>query len=302
MNPQKKEPQVAVVLPVGPGGKCALDTLESVAAFCPESHMIFIVDDQTHDGTYEALCSTKRPNWEILRNQRRHGIRRLVHTLCLAYEQVLARTECKLILRLDQDALIIKPGLLPEALAYMESHPEIGLFGVYEVDYNRPRSVESHARLINREAAWYRTVISLRPSWKDYLQRAEGKGYRRGDNVFGGAYFLTRECMGAMKRLGAFKVPWNWHSQIQEDVYFSMVAVASGFRLGHFAAPEGPLCMEWRGLPLPAAALASSKFKLVHSVDKGPNTRPAENGGRTAREVFRDLRVGLVEHGSQGSQ
>jgi hypothetical protein len=78
---------------------------------------------------------------------------------------------------------------------------------------------------------------------------------------------------------------------MQEDVYFSMVAVAAGFRLGHFAAPEGPLCMDWRGLPMPAAALAASKFKLVHSVDKGPNTGVGENGGRTAREVFREFRA-----------
>jgi len=67
--------------------------------------------------------------------------------------------------------------------------------------------------------------------------------------------------------------------------------VAAGFQMGHFAAPDGPMCMEWRGLPYPAAALAAGKYKLVHSVDKGPNTGPAENGGRTAREVFRDLRL-----------
>jgi hypothetical protein len=69
-----------------------------------------------------------------------------------------------------------------------------------------------------------------------------------------------------------------------------MIAVAAGFKLGHFAAPEGPLCMEWRGLPYPAEKLIASKYKLVHSVDKGPNTGPVENGGRTAREVFRDSR------------
>ena len=114
---------------------------------------------------------------------------------------------------------------------------------------------------------------------------------KQGDNVFGGAYFITRECISAIHKLGALKVPWNWHSNMGEDVYFPMVAVAAGFGLGHFAAPDGPLCLEWCGLPMPAAEGAHSKYKLVHSVDKGKNTGPAENGGKTAREVFRDLRV-----------
>jgi hypothetical protein len=52
--------------------------------------------------------------------------------------------------------------------------------------------------------------------------------------------------------------------------------------------------MEWRGLPYPAAILAASKYKLVHSVDQGPNTGPTENGGKTAREVYRDLRTAAV--------
>ena len=282
---------VAIVMPVGPGKEAALDTLHSVELFCPEPHVVFVIDDQTKDGTYEALMAAKRPHWHIFRNKHPHRIERLVHGLGFAFEQVIERTECELILRLDQDALVIKPGLLPEALAYQKMHPSVGLFGVYEVDYNRPRSFESHKRLIDRETAWYRSLIGQRPSWENYLRIAESRGYKRGENVFGGAYFVTRKCLEAAMKMGALNIPWRWHSKMQEDVYFSMLVVAAGFQLGHFAAPDGPLCMEWRGLPYPAAALAASKYKLVHSVDKGPNTGPTENGGKTARAVFRDLRV-----------
>src|SRR5262249_30360913 len=134
------------------------------------------------------------------------------------------------------------------------------------------------------------SILGRGPSWAGYLWAAEANGYRRGDNVFGGAYFITRDCLLAAQELGGLRVPWAWHSKIMEDVYFSMLTLAAGFRLAHFAAPDGPLCMEWRGLPFPARDLHASKFKLVHSVDKGPNTGPAENGGKTAREVFRELR------------
>ena len=183
---QGGSPSVAVVIPVGPGKEAVLDTLQSVEFFCAEPHVVFIVDDQTKDGTYEALMDAKQPHWHVFRNKSPHGTQRLVHSLCFAFEQVIARTECKLILRLDQDSLIIKPGLFPEALAYMRSNPSVGLFGVYEVDYNRARNFKSHAELFDRETAWFRTLIGRRPCWTKHPRIAESKGHKRGENVFGG--------------------------------------------------------------------------------------------------------------------
>lgn len=101
---------------------------------------------------------------------------------------------------------------------------------------------------------------------------------------------MSPACLEAMNALGALDVPFKWHSLLMEDVYYSMVAVACGFKLGHFAAPDGPLCLEWRGLPHPAAELAHSHFKLVHSVDRGQNTGREANNRATAREVFAALR------------
>lgn len=280
----------AVVIPVGPGKEAALDTLESVACYCPESHLVVIVDDCTEDGTYEALLANERPNWRILRNGRRLGALRLVQSLCSAYRLVLAESDCSLVLRLDQDALIIKPNVITDAIEYMADNPLAGLFGVYDRDYNRPRSFGVHQKLITKEQGWWKKLLGIEPSWTPLLKSAESQGYRRGDNVFGGAYFITRPCLEEMKKLGALDVVFNWHSRLMEDVYFSMATVAAGFKLGHFAAPEGPLCLEWRGLPYPAKALADSHFKVIHSVDKGRNTDQEANGGVTAREIFRKIR------------
>jgi len=290
MSPQTK-PSIAIVIPSGPGGKeLTLDTLESVEAYCEVPYIALIVDDNTDDRTYEALRALNRSNWKIFRNRRKQGINRLVHTLCFAYNEVIASTGCELVLKMDQDALMIKQGIVTEALEFAKRNPRAGLFGIYEVDYDRPREFSTHRRLIDRETAWYRAIIGRQPSWIRFLEIAERNGYIRGDNVFGGSYFITRNCLLAAKKLGALDVPWHWHSALQEDVYFSMVTIASGFRLGHFAAPKGHLCMDWRGLPFPAEILSAGNFQLVHSVDKGKNTGPKENGGKTARQVFRDLR------------
>jgi len=287
---QEREARFAVVIPVGPGRELTLDTLDSVEACCSDEHRVVMIDDCTTDGTYEALVAANRPHWDVVRNPKRHGYARLAHMLSAGYRRVLGTSACRLVLRLDQDALIIKPGLDTDALEYMRQNPAVGIFGVYEADYDRPRDFKVHRRLIDKESALDRQLSGTSPFWLQYLERAERNGYRRGDNVFGGAYFITRPCLEAIERIGGLAVPMDWNSRLQEDVYFSMLTVAAGYRMGHFAAPDGPLCLEWRGLPYPAAALAESKFKLVHSVDKGKNTSAAENGGRSPREIFRELR------------
>ena len=268
----------------------ALDTLDSIRHYCPMPHDIVIVDDCTNDGTYETLVSKKQAHWHFLRNECRHGTRRLVHSLSAGFRCVLRSLNADLVLRMDQDALLINQGIAEDAFAYVRNDPAIGIFGVYKVDYNRPRSYEVHRRLIDKELRSVRAFAGLTPSWRHLLQMAEANGYRRGDNVFGGAYFITRSCLTDISKLGALDPPYHWHSRMEEDVYFSMAAVAAGHKMGHFAAPDGPLCLEWRGLPYPASELWCRGYKLVHSVDKGINTGKEENQGLTAREVFRRIR------------
>jgi hypothetical protein len=282
--------RAAIVMPIGPGVAKTLDTLASVKSYCIEPHTVVVVDDNTKDGTHEGLLARGQAHWQILRNERVLGRLRQVHSLCRAYEFVLSETDCDLALRLDQDALLIKPGVISDARDYAKANPSVGLFGVYAHDYNRPRSFESHARQITKELGRLRKLLGLRPSWAGLLASAEQRGYRRGDNVFGGAYFVTRSCLSALKNIGALDVPYCWHSRLMEDVYFSMASVAAGFKLGHFAAPDGPLCLEWNGLPYPAKNFVNSPYKVIHSVDKGKNTNRDANDGKTVREFFQIIR------------
>ena len=283
-------PAVTIIIPCGPGAKALLDTLESIVHYCQEPYDVILVDDCTVDGTYESIITAKQPNWHILRNKVRYGTARLVHSLCIAYNYFLENLSNSLVLRLDQDALLIGHGVINDAFDFMLKNPRLGIFGVYETDYNRQRSYAMHEKLINKEIHWLRRLLFQKPSWYNIFKLAIERGYRRGDNVFGGAYFITRDCLVGIKALGGLNVPYKWNSRMQEDVYFSMAAVAAGFGMGQFAAPDGPLCLEWRGLPYPAAELHNQQYKIVHSVDKGKNTGPLDNNGQTAREFFREVR------------
>ncbi len=289
-NLQTAPERFAVVVPVGPGGDLALDTLDSIECYCPEPHVVVLVDDCTRDGTYESLCANRRPNWHILRNERPMRYWRLVHTLCSAFKFILSQTECTLAMKMDVDALMIGPGILTDAIEYANLNPSVGLFGVYAHDYNRPRRFDMHERQITKEMSWARKLLGLSPSWANLLVKAEMRGYRRGDNVFGGACFYSRKCLTGMSEIGALDVQFRWNSKLLDDIYFPMAVVAAGFDLGHFGAPEDPLCLEYRGLPYPASELLASGYKVIHSVDKGKNTDRAANGGKTAREAFRGVR------------
>lgn len=281
---------VTIIMPCGLGARAVLDTLESVRHYCPCGYNIIIIDDFTNDGTYESVVDVCQPNWHILRNEKRFGTVRLVHSLCKAYDYFLNNINDSLVLRLDQDALLIGYGVIEDAFNFMSNNEKVGIFGVHSNDYNRERSFAMHAKLIDEEMSIYNRYMFRKPSWCSIYKAAVQKGYRKGENVFGGAYFITRECLLGIKFLGGLQVPYKWNSRMQEDVYFSMATVAAGFKMGHFAAPNGPLCLEWRGLPYPAAELIDLKYKIVHSVDKGKNTSPLENNGMTARDYFKKVR------------
>jgi GT2 family glycosyltransferase len=216
-----------IILPFGPGKESTLDTASSVEHYRPESHNIVFIDDCTTDGTYEALLAAKRENWHIIRNPRTNGILRLIHTLCEGFRYILANSDCHCILRLDQDALLIRPRVITDALSYMKANPSVGLFGVYDMDYNRPRDFTAHTKLIRRETMWWRSLPGLKPAWAKLFYLAEENGYSPGENVFWGAYFMTRTCLAAIQRIGGLDVPWRWNSRLMEDVYFSMACVAA---------------------------------------------------------------------------
>ena len=283
--------QYAAVLPVGPNLETAIDTIESIESNVEEEIAIVIVLDENKNGNFLRIQNIRRENWIVIETGIKNGIARLTHSLSMGFNAVLEETTARMILRIDQDALVINRGLFVDAENYHKESTNVGLFGVYERDYDRPRSFESHQKQIRKEIAFPRKLFFGMPFWMKYYFLAIERGYKRGENVFGGAYFITRECLEGIKKIGGLNIPYKWNSTLMEDVYFSMLTIAAGHVLGHFAAPDGPLCMEWRGLPYPAMELYRKGYKLVHSVDKGRNTGPNENGGLSAREVFRKLRA-----------
>lgn len=308
--PSRHRQATAVVLiPVGDGQVAeTLDTLESVWHYLGAGQPVIVNLEHHDDETERALRSAWDGRLHVIRNPSPGGVGApivmefLTHKNAYGYKVAFEEYEAPLVLKLDTDALLTGYGLLDEALTYMQRNPEVGIFGQHGVRADgTPRSYQVHTHRLRGELSRRRRLTFRAPAYAPIARRALAHGWALGESVFGAACFLTRPCLAAMHRSGYLNPPRRgWNSVIAEDVYFTMCAMAAGFRPGHFAAPDGPLCLAWRRLPLPAKEIHARGYKVAHSVDKGEHTSRSENGGLTAREFFRAIRREEVLLQTQG--
>jgi hypothetical protein len=284
---------VAIVITVGPRHQAeALDTIASIRHFCPHECSIILVDDCTRDGTWDLLRAIGDPRLILLRNATPQGYDYLVQSVALGLRAAAKIPDLRLVLKLDDDALLIGPRLFDDAEAFLRLHPQAGIFGRHLVNYDgSPKNFDVHARFLEREMSFPRNRIPGRTDYFPILHQALRYGWQLGENVFGGAYFLTGDCLLEMQALGHLETERWPRTAIAEDVYFTMCATAAGFQRGQFAAPAGPMGLAYDGLPAPARVLAEKGMKVIHTVDKGKFTSRAENDGSTPREFFARLRV-----------
>jgi hypothetical protein len=280
---------------VGPGNQDIVrDTLESIFQFRPSDCVLILVDDCTNDGTYDLLLGLKDPRVIVLRNQKPWKYRGLLHTVAAGLAEAARMPDLELVLKTDTDALLTGHGLFDDAKAFARQKPQVGIFGRHLTNYDgSTKSYSVHTDFLNRELRFPRRFIPGRLGYAEICRRALASGWSLGENVFGGAYFMTGNCLREIQSLGYLDTSHSPRTSIAEDVYFTMCAVAAGFGRAQFAAPFGPLALAYDGLPAPARELAEKGMKLVHTVDKGKNTSRAENEGQTPREFFAQLRQGL---------
>ncbi|MEO6350447.1 MAG: glycosyltransferase [Candidatus Limnocylindrales bacterium] len=288
----------AVIVPVGPGNiENSLDTIDSVLHYIDPGDEVVVVDDFTHDGTYEKLAELKHDQLTLIRNDRSNGYRGLHVTVTNALRHLAARGPFAIILRLDWDALVTGPHVFDEVARFLDANRHVGICGRHLMNYDG----SSKSYRVHTEDALNRIGYPP-PDDRDtggigwIARRAQLSGWGLGENVFGGAFFLRFECVEAMLAdgfLDRIDDPRFW---LIEDVFFTMCALATGFDRAHFAAPIAPYAFAYRDLPAPPAEIIERGIKVVHSVDHGRWASAEANGGLTAREIFKRHRQGEVGH------
>ncbi len=268
----KQQVDLIIVIPAGPGcqKKYVSDTIKSIHHYISCRYKIIIADDSTKGlGRLLKEDDTKIEAVSTHSNLGKFG--GLYITLCLAYSYALEHYSFDVLLRMDTDALIIGGNPQEDAIELFQQNPQTGIAGQYPFDYNgKPndyswpraqilKSINSIKRLIRRPVANF----TLRSLYRKAIQN----GYSAGENVFGGAYFMSESCLLKLKSEGLLPNYRLKNVQIQEDHLFGLLIKSIGMKFGDLASGALPFACAWKGLPDSPDQLCNNGKKIIHSVN-----------------------------------
>jgi hypothetical protein len=244
----------------------------------------------------DALKSWKiYPDADNLVSRRSNGLGAgLYITLGLAYKHAVRQYNFRTLFKIDTDALVIGPNPQNDAEKLFEEHPEFGLAGLYKsgnvtIDFNGNCFDNSWPRnyLFDITCTW---KVIKRPvanfTLRKYFRKAFANGYNIGENVFGGAYFLSEALLMALDEADLLPVYRLKNSRMEEDHIFSILAKVLKFDIGDLGRDELPFGVYWKRLPASPETLLLKKKKVIHS------TRSWENlNEQDIRAYYSALRV-----------
>ena len=276
-----KSIKLVVVIPLGPSAKpeYVSDTIESVIHYTGPSTRIILVDDsgigtgknlQYHFSNLDVLTTPGSCGYGQIGQDGSHGANEggLYYWLSLAYSHAVTNYDFDVILKMDEDALIIGETPEKEAIHFFRQNENVGLIGSYKVDCNGdPREFSGADKKILRETSLRRLLKNPRlwMAFRRILSLALANGYEPGENVQGGACFLSSECIQRLKEANLLPKEEFRASVCDEDYLFPLLVKSVGMDLGDFATGRLPMGIRWRGLPCAPEELVARRKKIIHS-------------------------------------
>ncbi len=265
----KESFDLIVVIPIGPGSLPAfvVDTINSFVFYTTSSYKIILVDDSLQGVAAEVKKSF--PDCGIILTEKpMGGWAGLYISLSLAFRYAIEHYYFKALLKLDTDALIIASKPEKETLHLFKTNPQVGIAGQYPLDYHGnawdiswPRK-----RILNGTTTW---KFIRRPiaNWEliKYYKKALKNGYKTGESVFGGAYFMNATFLHKLNEEGLLPNYKFKTLNLGEDHLFALLAKSVGFELGDLSTTNLPFGCGWKGLPASPEELYSSGKKIIHS-------------------------------------
>lgn len=271
----KQRVDLVAVMPIGPNSRLAFitDSLNSLIYYTGCSYKIILMDDSRKNIGMEVKKIF--PHIVVLKSNKMHGkYAALYANLCTAFKYALDNYRFDVLMKMDDDALVT--GRSPEryAMNLFEEHPDIGMAGRhFSGKYSTSTLGDIHDNSFPRN-----TLLTGTCTWK-FIKRpivnftlrklmftAIRKGYEIGENILGGAYYMSEKCLLELDRLGYLPLKWLRNSILSEDHLFSLLTCAAGFRLGDLENGMLPLGVAWRGLPASPETLRERGKKVIHSI------------------------------------
>jgi hypothetical protein len=281
----KEKVDLVVVMPIGPQARpeFIIDSLRSVQYYTTPSHAIILADDSQKGTGYtiqEAI-----PGIKVLPSKKSYGrMAGLYINLSHAYKYALDHYRFGALLKMDDDALITGMNPEAEAIRLFRDNPDIGMAGRHFIGKFSPDSLgnvhdNSYPRntLLVGTCSWKlfkRPFVNL--TLRRLLFRALRNGYEIGENIFGGAYFMSEACLATLDMEGHLPLDRLKQSILGEDHLFSLLAYVAGFRLGDLESGDLPFGVAWKGLPASPETLYSRGKKIIHSTRYWENIKEEE--------------------------
>jgi len=162
--------------------------------------------------------------------------------------------------------LLLGDGLAQAAMSRFETSPKIGALGAYRLGPDgRKRDWKPARKALDAELG----IRGLRhPSCRRILRAlvASAPGYIHGEHALGAAVVYRRQAIIEMYRQGLLDLSGLTSSRLGEDHIFGLLTVATGYRIDDFSGPEGPMAVQWKGLPSAPEDLLKAGKLVTHSV------------------------------------
>lgn len=286
----KPKARCVVLIPVGPRSDPSFvaDTIASVLNHM--SDVAVVVADNTRVGLDPTACGASMAI-EYIRfpsTGKNTTLGQLYFNLTRCFELTLDRYDFDVLLRLDDDALIIGPDPDADAVSYFASHPHVGCLGSFRLTCTGyARSFAYPARTLRHELYSIAAVRHPR-RWmalRALYALARRHGYEDGEHCLGAACFFSHAALSAMRAKGLFANPALTTTNLGDDHMYGLLVRAAGFEIDDFAIGPHPLGLALRGLPMSPDELLGSGKKIVHSLKDHDGRSQAELRGEFRRLV-----------------
>jgi hypothetical protein len=294
-NFMKEKVDLILVMPIGPNSRAEfiVDSLHSFQYYSNCTYQILLLDD-SQKNTGEEI-SQLISGIKVLPTKKNHGrMAGLYINLCQAYKYALDNYRFDALFKMDDDALIIGENPEAEAIRLFQAQPAIGMAGrhfsgKFCPDFLGTIHDNSYPRntLLTGTCTWKmikRPVVNL--ALRKLLFQAVKQGYEIGENIFGGAYFMSERCLAALHEAGYLPYQKLKRSILGEDHLFSLLIHTAGFKLGDLEKGDLPFGVAWKGLPAAPETLQQHNKKIIHSTRYWQEIKEEE-----IRHYFRQHRI-----------
>jgi len=237
------------------------DTVDSIKYYEPNALVVLIQDYVTQKKISGDCIVLPKLNWP------KGSYGGLFQKELYAFNFILKNFDCEIVLRLDADAVFIRPDVFTKVQAIFDQNRNVGMAGAVSTIHGHPRNYDWAEELF-RKRGGRQTFFKLRmrQTLAEREKKAFSHGYVRGFNTLGAATFLRTEMLRVWSEFGWLDDELLSGAPIPDDFLLSLHTYAAGYEIADIGGINGLLGVAAVGLPLPPNEIIERKKYIAHSV------------------------------------